>query len=116
MSADAALVGTLATAGILGVTHAIEPDHVAGISSLTSRYGDARLSAVVGACFSIGHVVLVVTWLVVGYVILGRTVFAGWLDTVGTLGVGLVLGVLGATMAVSGLRGALFAHSHEHEH
>lgn len=116
MSADAAFLGALATAGVLGVTHVIEPDHVAGISSLTSRYGDARLSAVVGACFSLGHVVLVVAWLVVGYVILGRTAFGELFDTVGTLGVGLVLGVLGATMIVSGLRGALFAHSHEHEH
>lgn len=34
----------LATAGVLGVSHAVEPDHVAGISSLTSEYGDSRLS------------------------------------------------------------------------
>jgi len=47
------------------VTHAIEPDHVAGTASLTGRYGDPRHSAVVGACFSAGHVGLVV-WLAVG--------------------------------------------------
>ena len=43
------VAGALLTAGVLGVTHAIEPDHVAGIASLTGRYGDSRLSALVGA-------------------------------------------------------------------
>jgi hypothetical protein len=109
------LAGALLTAGVLGVTHAIEPDHVAGISSLTSRYGDARLSAVVGACFSVGHVVLVVAWLAVGYVVLGRTSYPAVFDTVGTLGVAVVLGVLGTVMAVSGLRSAIHTHRHEHD-
>jgi ABC-type nickel/cobalt efflux system permease component RcnA len=113
---NAALVGALAAAGVLGVTHAIEPDHVAGIASLTSQYGDARLSAIVGVCFSVGHVVLVVAWLAIGYGLFGRTAFAGWMDEVGTLGVGVVLGILGATMIASGLRAAFVAHSHEHEH
>ncbi|MFB6075451.1 MAG: hypothetical protein ABEJ89_10595 [Haloarculaceae archaeon] len=110
------LVAAVVTAATLGVTHALEPDHVAGISSLTSRYGDPRLSALVGACFSLGHVALVVAWLVVGYLLLGRTEFAPVLDALGTVGVGVVLGVLGAVMAVGGLRTVLHAHSHEHAH
>ncbi len=112
---SATLLGALATAGLLGVTHAIEPDHVAGISSLTSRYGDPRLSAVVGACFSAGHVALVVVWLAVGYVLLGRTDYPPVFDAIGTLGVAAVLGLLGATMAVGGLRSVLHAHEHEHD-
>lgn len=56
----ATVVAALTTPGLLGVTHAVEPDHVAGISSLTSEYADARLSALVSACFSLGHVALVV--------------------------------------------------------
>lgn len=111
----ATLLGALATAGILGVTHAIEPDHVAGISSLTSRYGDPRLSALVGACFSVGHVALVVVWLAIGYLLLGRTDYPPVFDAVGTLGVAVVLGVLGAVMAVGGLRSVLHAHEHEHD-
>lgn len=108
------LTGALVTAGILGVTHAIEPDHVAGISTLTSRYGDARLSALVGACFSFGHVSLVVAWLAVGYGILERTSFPPVYDAVGTVGVGVVLGLLGTTMAVGGLRTLVHAHEHAH--
>lgn len=111
---NGALLGVSATAGALGVTHAIEPDHVAGIASLTSREADTRLSALAGACFSLGHVVLVVAWLVVGYLLLVRTSFAPIYDTVGTIGVGLLLGALGAAMTVGGLRSLV--HTHEHAH
>ncbi|WP_436927928.1 hypothetical protein [Halosimplex amylolyticum] len=112
---SAPLWGALATAGVLGVTHAIEPDHVAGISSVTSQYGDSRLSALVGACFSLGHVALVVVWLIGGYLLLGRTEFPAVFDTVGTLGVAVLLGALGAAMAVGGLRSMRHTHVHEHD-
>lgn len=109
-----ATVGALATAVLLGVTHAVEPDHVAGISSLTSEYGDPRLSALAGACFSIGHVVLVIVWLTVAYAVFGRTEFPGAFDAAGTVGVGVVLGVLGAAMAVGGARRILSTAEHDH--
>jgi putative Mn2+ efflux pump MntP len=110
------VAGAVLTASVLGVTHAIEPDHVAGIASLTSRYGDSRLSALVGACFSAGHVALVVVWLTLGYLLLGRTEFPAVFDRVGTLGVGVLLSLLGGALVLSGVRGVASAHSHEHEH
>lgn len=113
-SMNAPLVGALATAGVLGVTHAIEPDHVAGIAALTGREGDTRLSALAGACFSLGHVALVVVWLAIGYLLLGRTSFPPIYDTVGTVGVGLALGVLGTVMAVGGLRSVVHTHKHDY--
>lgn len=108
------VTGALATAGLLGVTHAIEPDHVAGISSLTGEYDDSRLSALVGACFSLGHVVLVVTWLVVAYAVFGRTSFPAIFDAVGTVGVGVVLGLLGVTMTLGGLHSVVQTGKHDH--
>ena len=111
----ATLVGALVTAGVLGVTHAVEPDHVAGIASLTGRFGDARLSALVGACFSLGHVALVIGWLGVGSLLLRRTTFPPVFDAVGTVGVAVVLGLLGTTLAVGGLRRLRHAHTHEHD-
>lgn len=108
--------GVLATAGILGVTHAIEPDHVAGISSLTSEYGDSRLSALVGACFSLGHVALVIVWLTVAYLVLGQTEFPPVFEQIGTLGVGIVLGLLGAIMVIGGLRRVIRTDEHHHHH
>lgn len=108
------LVGALAAAGLLGITHAVEPDHVAGIASLTGEYGDSRLSALAGACFGIGHVLLVVVWLAIAYAVLGRTSFPAVLDTAGTVGVGVVLGVLGAAMAAGGLRAVVRTDTHDH--
>ncbi|WP_143423182.1 hypothetical protein [Halegenticoccus soli] len=111
---SAAVLTALVSACALGVTHAMEPDHVAGISSLTSEYGDFRLSALVGACFSLGHVALVVGWLCVAYLLFGRTEFAAVYDAVGTVGVGVMLGVLGAGMAVAGVRRAVRTDEHDH--
>lgn len=39
----------MGTAAALGVTHGVEPDHVAGISALTGEARSARRSAAVGA-------------------------------------------------------------------
>lgn len=114
MSATA--LGALAAAGALGVTHALEPDHVAGISSLTSRHGDSRLSAFVGVCFSAGHVALVVLWLLVAYALLGQTSFPPILDTAGTVAVAVLLGAFGTLLAVRGYRAAASAHATDHEH
>jgi hypothetical protein len=111
---SATVATALVTAGVLGVTHAIEPDHVAGISSLTAERGDSRLSALAGACFSLGHVILVIAWLAVAYVLVGRTEFPAILDTIGTAGVGVILGLLGATMALSGLRRVVRTDEHTH--
>jgi nickel/cobalt exporter len=108
------VAAALATAGVLGVTHAIEPDHVAGISSLTAEYGDSRLSALAGACFSLGHVALVVVWLVVASVLLGRTDFPPLYDHLGTVGAGVLLGLLGVAMAVTGVRRVLRTDTHTH--
>jgi ABC-type nickel/cobalt efflux system permease component RcnA len=108
------VVTALVTAGVLGVTHALEPDHIAGISSLTSEYGDSRLSALVGACFSLGHVLLVVGWLVVASLLLRRTAFPQVFDAVGTLVVGVLLGLLGTVMAVTGLQRVVRTEEHDH--
>jgi len=108
------VVAAVTSAGLLGVTHAVEPDHVAGITSLTGEYGDSRLSALVGACFSLGHVVLVVAWLAVAWLLFGRTSFPAVFDAVGTVGVGVVLGLLGVTMALGGLRSVVRTGEHDH--
>jgi hypothetical protein len=108
------VLAALGTAGALGVTHAIEPDHVAGISSLTSEFGDSRLSALAGACFSLGHVALVIAWLAVASVLVGRTEFPAVYDAAGTVGAGVILGLLGTIMAVGGLDRVVRTDEHEH--
>lgn len=108
------LAGAMVTAGVLGVTHAVEPDHVAGISSLTAANGDARISALVGAWFSLGHVALVAAWLLVASLVFGRTDFPPVYDRIGTLGAGVVLVFFGAAMAVAGVARAVRTVNHAH--
>ncbi|WP_256300911.1 hypothetical protein [Haloarchaeobius salinus] len=108
------LVAALVTAGVLGFTHALEPDHVAGISSLTGEYGDSKLSAIAGACFSAGHVALVVLWVIIAYALVGRTSFPATFHVVGTVGVGVLLGLLGGAMALTGLRAVMRTGEHSH--
>jgi len=108
-------IGAIATGAVLGITHTIEPDHVAGVASLSGRTHDRRRSALIGTCFALGHVVLILAWLLVGYAIHGRTAFGSVFDVVGTLGVAILLGLLGATMTVGGLRSFVHRHAHVHD-
>lgn len=109
------VLGLMAAAGVIGVTHAVEPDHVAGISALTGGAGDARLSALVGACFALGHVVLVVAWLVGAMLLLDATAFPPVLETVGLVVVGVALVGLSVVLGVSAARRLMHAHEHRHD-
>ncbi|MBX0302107.1 hypothetical protein [Haloarcula salinisoli] len=80
----ATVVAAVTNAGLLGVTHAVEPDHVA----------------------------LVLAWLGLAWLVLGQTSFPPVFDAVGTVGV--VLGLLGTAMAVGGLRTVIRTGEHDH--
>lgn len=111
----------LLTAAILGVTHAVEPDHVAGIASVTRGKASPVRSAVAGATFALGHVVLVAIWVVAAYLVLGNTTFPEEMEAVGMVVAGGVLTLLGTFMAVRGVRMLVHRHRHpsgtrDHEH
>lgn len=107
-------VGHLFTAGVLGVTHGVEPDHVAGITALTHEAGDPKLSALVGGCFAAGHALLVVCWIAFAYIVFGSTSFGPVYEQVGLLFVGIILSLLSLYLGVTGTRKLL--HRHEHDH
>lgn len=107
--------GILVSAGILGFTHGIEPDHVAGITALTHEAANPKLSALVGGCFAFGHALLVLVWITGAYVILGVTTFPPVLEQVGLLIVGIMLAVLSLYLGATGTRRLLHTHHHEHE-
>lgn len=106
--------GLLLTAGALGITHGIEPDHVAGIAALTHEAADPKLSALVGGCFAAGHAALVVVWIALAYAVFGTTSFPPVLERVGLLFVGTLLSLLSLYLGVTGTRKLL--HRHEHDH
>lgn len=107
-------LGYLLTAGFLGVTHGIEPDHVAGIAALTHDAEDSVLSALVGSCFAAGHALLVVIWIVVADALVGSTSFPPVFEQFGTLFVGTVLGLLSLYLGVTGARKLVHRHRHHH--
>ncbi|ESS08300.1 MAG: hypothetical protein A07HN63_02322 [uncultured archaeon A07HN63] len=107
-------VGYLLTAGLLGITHGIEPDHVAGITALTHEAGDAKLSALVGGCFAAGHALLVVAWIAGAYLLFGTTSFPAVFEQFGTLFVGTVLALLSLYLGVTGTRKLVHRHRHDH--
>lgn len=107
-------VGLLLTASALGITHGIEPDHVAGITALTHEAGDPRLSALVGSCFAAGHVALVVLWITLAYLLFQTTSFPAVFEQMGLLFVGIVLSLLGLYLGITGTRKLVHRHSHDH--
>lgn len=106
--------GLLVTAGALGVTHGIEPDHVAGITALTHESGDPKLSALVGGCFAAGHAILVVLWIALAYFLFGTTSFPPVFEQFGLLFVGIILSLLSLYLGVTGTRKLLHKHRHDH--
>lgn len=107
--------GLLVAASVLGVTHGIEPDHVAGISALTHEVGDPRLSALVGGCFAVGHAALVVVWIALAMAVFGTTSFPPMFEQIGMVFVGVVLGLLSLYLGLTGSRKLLHRHRHDHD-
>ncbi|MDH5019655.1 hypothetical protein [Halobacterium rubrum] len=134
-------IGILGAAAVLGVTHALEPDHAAGISALTSETDRWTHAAFVGGSFAVGHVAVVVAWVaVLGLLGAAASSVPGAVDELGTLVAGGILLVVAAVLAATGahrlraggddeqdadgergIAGRLLAraqahlHSHEHE-
>ncbi|MFB6170429.1 MAG: hypothetical protein ABEJ06_04695 [Haloarculaceae archaeon] len=108
--------GVLATAVLLGATHAVEPDHVAGIVALTADAANARLSALAGACFAVGHVALVALWVGFGTLLLDAVAsdLPPGVARVGTLALGATLALLGAGMGYLGFRRLWRERPHYH--
>lgn len=107
-------VGLVVTAGVLGVTHGLEPDHVAGITTLTRETEDPRRSALVGGLFAAGHVGLVILWVAIATVLFGGASVPSAFSSIGQLVVGVLLAMLGISLGAAGASSLL--HRHEHRH
>jgi high-affinity nickel-transport protein len=51
------LITSSGFASLLGMRHALEPDHMAAVSTLVSRKPDGYKAALLGACWGLGHTV-----------------------------------------------------------
>jgi len=98
----------LTTSALLGLLHGLEPDHAAGITALASGKG-VRRSFLTGIFFALGHVVLVIGWLIV--LSLGvKAIPQGIMAAVGERLIEGILLLLGTIMVLQ----ATHAHLHRH--
>jgi ABC-type nickel/cobalt efflux system permease component RcnA len=85
---------TLVTLGfLLGVRHAVDPDHVVAVGTMATRSSSFRRSASLGALWGAGHTLTVMT--VGGAIVLMRTALAPRVALLMEFAVALMLIVLG---------------------
>ena len=99
---------------VLGLRHALDPDHVVAVSTLVSERAGLRRSSRVGALWGLGHALSLTA---AGGVILALKLsvpeaVAGGLESL----VALMLVALGLAAVRGALRYRLHAHAHAHAH
>ena len=97
---------------LLGMEHALDPDHVVAVSTMMSRHRRLGRSALVAVSWGLGHTA---TLFLVGLaIILFDMRIPDWLTPFAELAVGLVLVALGASIVKGYLTEKIHAHVHRH--
>jgi len=110
---DGVIITALAVGFVLGLKHALDPDHVVAVSTIVSEYKSLRRSSLVGTFWGLGHTF---SLLLVGLAVIVLKLninerVAAWMEF--TIAVMLV--TLGVKAVATALRGWKL-HLHKHEH
>src|SRR5919199_1932932 len=108
------LISVLGLGFVLGLKHALEPDHVVAVSTIVSEHRSLRKSSLVGTFWGLGHTASLLAAAVAVIVLKLRVpaLLAPWLE----FAVALMLVLLGARALGRALRGwRLHAHMHTHD-
>jgi len=107
------LIGLLGLGLILGLRHALDPDHIAAVSTIVSESRSVRRSSLIGTCWGLGHTMslLVAGVLVIALKIQISDRLALWME----FAVALMLILLGLKAMLKPLRGWRI-HVHQHAH
>jgi len=107
------LIGLLGLGLILGLRHALDPDHIAAVSTIVSESRSVRRSSLIGTCWGLGHTMslLVAGVLVIALKIQISDRLALWMEFT----VALMLILLGLKAVLKPLRGWRI-HVHQHAH
>lgn len=98
---------------LLGLRHAFDADHLAAVSTVLAQRPSLRASGAVGLWWGIGHTL---TLLIVGSVVLVLGIhIPPEFELIAESGVGVLLIVLGGTLAVKLYRERWHLHSHRHD-
>ena len=110
---DGMIITALAVGFVLGLRHALDPDHIVAVSTIVSECKSLRRSSLVGTFWGIGHTF---SLLVVGLAVIALKLnlterVAAWME----FAVAVMLVALGMKAVATALRGwKLHAHKHEH--
>jgi hypothetical protein len=108
------LITSSGLGSLLGMRHALEPDHLTAVSTLVSEGHDTRRAALLGVCWGVGHTL---TLLLVGVaLIVLRAEMPAYASDVFELGVALMLIGLGARAIVIAARQGPSGPVHVHAH
>ena len=108
------LIGLLGLGLILGLRHALDPDHIAAVSTIVSESHSVRRSSLIGAFWGLGHTM---SLLIAGVLVIALKVqisdrVALWME----FAVALMLIFLGLKATLRSLRGwKLHRHRHRHD-
>src|SRR5438045_3935181 len=99
---------------LLGMRHALEPDHLAAVSTLVSDERSSYKAALLGACWGIGHTFSLVC--VGALLFLLRAEMPAGIADVFEFGVALMLVGLGVRAILSAARQGTSGPAHVHHH
>ncbi|MCS6914673.1 MAG: hypothetical protein RMK29_07395 [Myxococcales bacterium] len=99
---------------LLGLRHALEPDHLAAISTLLPEAPDSLRGASLGASWGVGHGLALLGF--AGTISALRAQVPPWLDGGFELGVALALLVLGVRALAQAVREGRRGQPHHHRH
>jgi ABC-type nickel/cobalt efflux system permease component RcnA len=111
---DATLLTTAGVGFVLGLRHALDPDHLVAVSTLVSEGKRDRRTPLIGGFWGLGHAatLLAGSAVVLALKLSVTDAVAGGLETI----VAIMLVVLGVRSLRAGLRGVqVHAHSHAHD-
>jgi ABC-type nickel/cobalt efflux system permease component RcnA len=108
------MLATLAAVGfVLGLRHALDPDHVVAVTTLVSERSSLRRASVVGASWGLGHAAALL--LCGGAVLVLKLSLPAGLEAALEAAVAAMLIALGSLAVRAALRYRLHAHAHAHE-
>ena len=111
---DGSLAPALAVGFILGLRHALDPDHIVAVSTVVSECKSLRRSSLVGTFWGLGHTL---SLFVVGCAVIALKLnISERVALLMEFAVAVMLVGLGANAVVKAVRGwRVHAHKHEHD-
>jgi hypothetical protein len=110
---DADILTVLGLGFVLGLRHALDTDHVAAVSVVLARRPSVRASGLIGFSWGLGHTLVL---LLIGAVVLSlRVEIPRSMALAAEFGVGMMLIVLGSSVAIKLSRERWHFHPHEHD-